>query len=248
MLDRRRHNIFKLKIGQGEPKANIAHVAGDQARARRPRQRARRRQPGVERGDRRRHAAALEDAGVDLVEQPIALRNVRAWHGSAGGSSDRDHGRRGAAWTRKRLRHRAAGRRRCVRRQDHAVGRPVSPRARSRPSPKPPASASMAARCWRAGRAPSPPLTCSRASAKLEWGTELFGPLLLTEEILTDRWTTANSASPCPPVQVSASDSTRPVFTASAAIGPSAACMSSTTAKVAADMPCTMSPILVPAD
>ncbi len=27
MLARRRHNIFKLKIGKGEPKANVAHVA-----------------------------------------------------------------------------------------------------------------------------------------------------------------------------------------------------------------------------
>jgi muconate cycloisomerase len=77
MLSKRRHNIFKLKIGRGDPKANIAHVAaikravGDRASIR------------VDVNQAWSEATAssclplLKDAGVDLVEQPIALKNIR---------------------------------------------------------------------------------------------------------------------------------------------------------------------------
>jgi muconate cycloisomerase len=77
MLARRRHNIFKLKIGRGDPKANIAHVAaikravGDRASIR----------VDVNQAWSEATASAclplLKDAGVDLVEQPIALKNIR---------------------------------------------------------------------------------------------------------------------------------------------------------------------------
>ena len=75
MLDRRRHKIFKLKIGSGQPKEDIAHVAaikralGDDASVR------------VDINQSWSEAtaawaiAALEDAGCDLVEQPIAQSN-----------------------------------------------------------------------------------------------------------------------------------------------------------------------------
>jgi len=75
MLDRRRHKIFKLKIGDGEPKHNIAHVAaikravGDRASVR------------VDANQTWSEATAawvipaLEDVGCDLVEQPIARSN-----------------------------------------------------------------------------------------------------------------------------------------------------------------------------
>src|SRR6266404_5847110 len=73
MLARRRHNIFKLKIGRGDPRSSIAHVAaikkalGDRASIR------------VDVNQAWSEAIAskclplLSDAGVDLIEQPIAL-------------------------------------------------------------------------------------------------------------------------------------------------------------------------------
>jgi muconate cycloisomerase len=77
MLAKRRHNIFKLKIGRGDPKANIAHVAaikravGERASIR----------VDVNQAWSEATASAclplLKDAGVDLVEQPIALKNIR---------------------------------------------------------------------------------------------------------------------------------------------------------------------------
>jgi muconate cycloisomerase len=75
MLAKRRHNIFKLKIGKGDPKDNIAHVAaikralGDQASVRVDINQA------WSESTAARAIAALEDAGCDLVEQPIALSN-----------------------------------------------------------------------------------------------------------------------------------------------------------------------------
>lgn len=76
MLARRRHNIFKLKIGRGDPKKNIAHVAaikialGDRASVR----------VDINQAWSAATASAclplLKDAGVDLIEQPIALRNI----------------------------------------------------------------------------------------------------------------------------------------------------------------------------
>ena len=78
MLERRRHNIFKLKIGKGDARANIAHVAaikralGDRGSVR----------VDINQAWNEATASAmlplLRDAGVDLVEQPVALRNVQA--------------------------------------------------------------------------------------------------------------------------------------------------------------------------
>ena len=75
MLERRRHRVFKVKIGRGEVKDDIAHVAaikralGDRASVR----------VDVNQAWSEACAAkaipALEDAGVDLVEQPIASSN-----------------------------------------------------------------------------------------------------------------------------------------------------------------------------
>lgn len=77
MLAKRRHNIFKLKIGKGDPKANIAHVAaikrslGDRASVR----------VDINQAWSEATASAclplLRDAGVDLIEQPVALKNLR---------------------------------------------------------------------------------------------------------------------------------------------------------------------------
>jgi muconate cycloisomerase len=76
MLAKRRHNIFKLKIGRGDPQQNITHVAaikralGDRASVR------------VDVNQAWSETVAsrclplLRDAGVDLIEQPVALRNT----------------------------------------------------------------------------------------------------------------------------------------------------------------------------
>ena len=83
MLAKRRHNIFKLKIGRGDPQQNITHVAaikralGDRASVR------------VDVNQAWSAAVAskclplLHDAGVDLVEQPVALRNIKGLAGLA---------------------------------------------------------------------------------------------------------------------------------------------------------------------
>lgn len=78
MLASRRHNIFKLKIGKGDPRANVSHVAaikralGDRASVR----------VDINQAWSEATASAmlpaLADAGVDLIEQPVALRNVSA--------------------------------------------------------------------------------------------------------------------------------------------------------------------------
>lgn len=75
MLAKRRHNIFKLKIGKGDPKDNIAHVAaikralGDRASVRVDINQA------WSESIAANAIAALEDIGCDLVEQPISLSN-----------------------------------------------------------------------------------------------------------------------------------------------------------------------------
>ena len=77
MLAKRRHNIFKLKIGRGDPQQNIAHVAaikralGDRASVRADVNQA------WSEAVASKCLPLLHDAGVDLVEQPLALRNIR---------------------------------------------------------------------------------------------------------------------------------------------------------------------------
>lgn len=75
MLDQRRHNAFKLKIGKREIAGDVAHVAaikralGDRASVRVDVNQA------WDEVGARRGIAMLADAGVDLVEQPIAAHN-----------------------------------------------------------------------------------------------------------------------------------------------------------------------------
>jgi len=78
MLAARRHNIFKLKIGKRDLEADVAHVAaikralGDRASVR----------VDVNQSwsetEAKRGLAMLADAGVDLVEQPVGARNLAA--------------------------------------------------------------------------------------------------------------------------------------------------------------------------
>lgn len=78
LLGARRHRIFKLKIGHGEPDADVAHAAriarhfGGRARV----------QVDVNQAwdelTAMRGIAALQDAGVALVEQPVARHRLDA--------------------------------------------------------------------------------------------------------------------------------------------------------------------------
>jgi muconate cycloisomerase len=78
LIEARRHRVFKLKIGAGEPAADIAHVQairrglGDDVMLTVDVNQAWD-EPTAVRG-----IAALEAAGVGLVEQPVASRNRRA--------------------------------------------------------------------------------------------------------------------------------------------------------------------------
>ena len=78
LIEARRHRVFKLKIGGGEPAADIAHVQairrglGDDVMLTVDVNQAWD-EPTAVRG-----IAALEAAGVGLIEQPVASRNRRA--------------------------------------------------------------------------------------------------------------------------------------------------------------------------
>jgi muconate cycloisomerase len=75
MLDRRRHRVFKLKIGHGDIRADILHVSaikralGDRASVRVDVNQA------WSEASAKGAIQALHEAGVDLIEQPIAASN-----------------------------------------------------------------------------------------------------------------------------------------------------------------------------
>ena len=185
MLAKRRHNIFKLKIGKGDPKDNIAHVAaikralGDRASVR----------VDINQAWSESMAAnaieALEDVGCDLVEQPIALSN-----------------RKGMA--------RLAVRARIPVMADEALRGPETAFDFAADA----AADVFAVKIMQSGGLFAAARVAAIADAagiglyggtmleaavgtaagaqlfstfpNLDWGTELFGPLLLTEEILTE--------------------------------------------------------------
>jgi muconate cycloisomerase len=185
MLGKRRHNIFKLKIGRAAVKTDVAHVAaikkavGDRASVR------------VDVNQAWSEAAAagaieaLEDVGCDLVEQPISAANI-------GGMA------------------RLSARARIPIMADEALHGPETAFAYASNAAadvfalKIAQSGGLYAAARVAAIADAADIglyggtmlegaVASIASAhlfatfpKLEWGTELFGPLLLTEEILTE--------------------------------------------------------------
>jgi muconate cycloisomerase len=185
MLAKRRHNIFKLKIGKGDPKDNIAHVAaikralGDRASVRVDINQA------WSESIAANAIAALEDVGCDLVEQPIALSN-----------------RKGMA--------RLAMRARIPVMADEALRGPETAFDFAADA----AADVFAVKIMQSGGLFAAARVAAIADAagiglyggtmleaavgtaagahlfstfpNLEWGTELFGPLLLTEEILTE--------------------------------------------------------------
>ena len=186
MLQRRRHNVFKLKIGRSEIKVDVAHVAaikkavGSRASVR------------VDVNQAWSEAAAagaiaaLEDVGCDLVEQPISQSN-----------------RDGMA--------RLAARARIPIMADEALHGPETAFAYAAGAAadvfalKIAQSGGLYAAARVAAIADAADIglyggtmlegaVATVASAhlfstfpKLEWGTELFGPLLLTDEILTQQ-------------------------------------------------------------
>ena len=207
MLDRRRHKIFKLKIGSGEPKQDIAHVAaikralGDApaCASTSTRAGARRRRPG--RSPHWRTRAAISSNSRSRC--PIAP----AWPGSPRPLVS-------PSWPM----------RRCTARRRPSTSLRMQPPTYSPSRLRSPGGLFAAARVAAIADAAGIGLyggtmlegaVGTVASAHLfatfpdiEWGTELFGPLLLTEEIL-DRnpSTTASSVSRCRPDRVSVSRS-----------------------------------------
>jgi muconate cycloisomerase len=184
LLERRRHNIFKLKIGYGEPKADIAHVAtikralGERASVRVDVNQA------WSEAVAARTIPALEDAGCDLVEQPIAAANRAGMARLAAAcriaimADEALHGPETAF----DLAANAAADAFAVKIMQsgglHAAGRVA-------------AIADAAGIGIYGGTMLEGPVGTIAAAhlfaslPHLEWGTELFGPLLLSEEILT---------------------------------------------------------------
>jgi muconate cycloisomerase len=185
MLAKRRHNIFKLKIGKGDARANIAHVAaikralGDRGSVR----------VDINQAWSEATASAmlplLADAGVDLVEQPIALKNVKGLARLANESSvaimadEALHGPESAFIIAQQAAADVFALKIMQSGGLFATGKV--------------AAIAEAAGIGLYGGTMLEGAVATIASAqlfstfaKMEWGTELFGPLLLTEEILEE--------------------------------------------------------------
>lgn len=183
MLARRRHNIFKLKIGKGDPKANIAHVAAikravaDRASVR----------VDINQAWSEATASAclplLRDAGVDLIEQPVAYRSLRGLARLARETSVAimaDESLQGPETAFQVAQAEAAD----------VFALKILQSGGLFATAKVAAIAEAAGIGLYGGTMLEGGI-CTAASAhlfstfaKLEWGTELFGPLLLTEELL----------------------------------------------------------------
>ena len=185
MLAKRRHNIFKLKIGKGDARANIAHVAaikralGERASVR----------VDINQAWSEATASAmlplLRDAGVDLVEQPIALKNLKGLARLAQESSvaimadEALHGPESAYVV---AQHAAAD----------VFALKIMQSGGLFATGKVAAIAEAAGiglyggTMLEGGVATAASAHLFSTFSRLEWGTELFGPLLLTEEILQE--------------------------------------------------------------
>ncbi len=185
MLAKRRHNIFKLKIGKGDPRANIAHVAaikralGDRASVR----------VDVNQAWSEATASAmlplLKDAGVDLVEQPIALKNVTGLARLARESSVAimaDEALTGPESAFNLAQAAAADVFAIKIMQSSGVFAAGKVAAIAEAA----GIGLYGGTMLEGGIATVASAHLFSTFAKLEWGTELFGPLLLTEEILTE--------------------------------------------------------------
>jgi muconate cycloisomerase len=185
MLARRRHNIFKLKIGRGDPQQNIAHVAaikralGERASVR------------VDINQAWSEAVAsrclplLRDAGVDLVEQPIALRNVAGLARLARETSVAimaDEALSGPETAFQLAQSAAAD----VFALKIAQSGGLFATGRVAAIAEAAGIGLYGGTMLEGGVATAASAQLFSTFPRLEWGTELFGPLLLTEEILEE--------------------------------------------------------------
>lgn len=185
MLEARRHSIFKLKIGKRAVAADIAHVAaikkvlGERASVR----------VDVNQGwsetDADRGMAMLQDAGCDLVEQPLrksaqsAMRRLSARHAIPIMADESLNGPADAF----ELAAAASARVFAVK---------IAQSGGLLPAQKVAAIADAAGiglyggTMLEAGVGTAASAQLFATFPHLAWGTELFGPLLLTQEILAE--------------------------------------------------------------
>ncbi|HEY0270393.1 MAG TPA: muconate cycloisomerase family protein [Sphingomonas sp.] len=185
MLEARRHAIFKLKIGKRSVAADVAHVAaiktalGDRASVR----------VDINQGwsetDADRGMAMLADAGCDLVEQPVgrnalpAMIRLSARHAIPIMADESLHGPEDAF----RIAAAAGARIFAVK---------IAQSGGLLPAQKVGAIADAAGiglyggTMLEGGVGTAASAQLFATFPRLDWGTELFGPLLLTEEILAE--------------------------------------------------------------
>ena len=185
MLAKRRHNIFKLKIGRGDPQQNITHVAaikralGDRASVRVDVNQA------WSAATASRCLPLLHDAGVDLVEQPVALRNIRGLADLARETSlaiMADEALSGPETAFQLAQSAAADVFALKIAQSGGLFATVKVAAIAEAAGIDLYGGTM----LEAGVGTAASAHVFATFPKLAWGTELFGPLLLTEEILTE--------------------------------------------------------------
>jgi muconate cycloisomerase len=185
MLAGRRHNIFKLKIGRGDPQQNITHVAtikralGERASVR------------VDINQAWSQAVAsrclplLRDAGVDLIEQPVALRNVAGLARLARETSIAimaDEALSGPETAFQLAQSAAADVFALKIAQSGGLFATVRVAAIAEAA----GIGLYGGTMLEGGVGTAASAQLFSTFSKLEWGTELFGPLLLTEEILEE--------------------------------------------------------------
>ena len=185
MLAKRRHNIFKLKIGRGDPQQNIRHVAaikralGDRASVRVDVNQA------WSAAVASKYLPLLDDAGVDLVEQPVALRNIRGLAGLARETSlaiMADEALSGPETAFQLAQSAAADVFALKIAQSGGLFATVKVAAIAEAAGIDLYGGTM----LEAGVGTAASAHVFATFPKLAWGTELFGPLLLTEEILAE--------------------------------------------------------------
>ena len=191
MLAARRHDIFKLKIGKRSVTADVAHVAtikkalGDRASVRVDVNQ------GWDEAQADRGMAMLFDAGCDLVEQPVArhagpaMTRLSARHGIPLMADEALHGPEDAFIV-----------------ASNAAARVFAIKIAQSGGLHPAHAVAQIADAAGIGLYGGTMLEAGVGTAasahvfatfpRLAWGTELFGPLLLTEEILAEPLTYAD--------------------------------------------------------
>lgn len=181
MLSEKRHNIFKLKIGKRNVRDDVAHVAaiknsvGAQASIRVDVNQA------WSMHDARWGLAGLEEIGVDLVEQPIAANDLN-------GLRSLNQGNKIAVMADEALNGPASAL------ASHGAADVFAVKIAQSGGLKPASEVCAIARAaglgiyggtmLESGVGTAAALQLFATVPELRWGTELFGPLLFTDEIL----------------------------------------------------------------